>query len=145
MIRGPEFKDKTTRSNQLWQVATSSSLARVGTISPPCSTTSRATSWPGCSAQPCAHHGDARPDPHTNVVHRPRHLDSAECTKKSASESERPDRRGMNGNHHIHIDMEATLPPSGLTATLSSFGSSIRNIVISRSVAMELFRLDCPH
>ena len=51
MKAADEFHDKTTAPNQLWQI--SRLLAGVGSISPPSSMTSRATSSPGSSAPRC--------------------------------------------------------------------------------------------
>jgi transposase len=53
-----EFKDTTTAINQLWQTdftPTSRSPDGAGTISRPCSMTSRVTSWPGGLVPRCAH------------------------------------------------------------------------------------------
>ena len=80
-----EFKDKTTRPTSSGRPTspTSRSPAGAGTISRPCSTTSRATSWPGGSVPRCAPPTSPprstwrwRPRASTTitVVHRPRLL-----------------------------------------------------------------------
>jgi transposase-like protein len=54
MKAADHFANPTTAPNQLWQTDFTYLLsAGAGSICPPCSTTSRATFWPGSCAPPC--------------------------------------------------------------------------------------------